>query len=446
MSHRRPSGLVTSRPGHRRGCAGRPLGRFLRTTLVGVLGGALLVGSALPAGAAPRNPTDGEIGAAQSEQEKAAAEVGRIAALVAGAEADLQRVGLQAEAAGTVYLLAEEALQAAQAEAEQTAAELAAAQTAVAAARARIGTFSRDSYMNGSNLSESAALLDSAGPGELIRRAALLSYVAENQVDVLDQLEVARVQQANADSAARKARDDMAAAEESARSAKVAADAQLAAQQNAYDQVSAQKAGYDRQLQEAQIRLLELQGARNAYQQWVADQQAAAAAERAEADRRAREAAAAARQAQNHTSNGGGGSSGSGYARPFSGIVTSCFGWRWGVNHNGLDVASAIGTPLYAPTSGTVERAGPATGFGLAVYLRGDDGAVYVYGHINDYFVTAGQRVRAGQQVAEVGNTGNSTGPHVHFEVHPNGAMYSGAVNPVPWLNARGITVGACGG
>jgi len=123
MSHRRPSGLVTSRPGHRRGCAGRPLGRLLRTTLVGVLGGALLVGSALPAGAAPRNPTDGEIGAAQSEQEKAAAEVGRIAALVAGAEADLQRVGLQAEAAGTVYLLAEEALQAAQAEAEQTAAE-----------------------------------------------------------------------------------------------------------------------------------------------------------------------------------------------------------------------------------------------------------------------------------------------------------------------------------
>lgn len=435
MSYRRPS-------------AGRPLGRLLRTMLVAVVAGAVLIGGALPAGAAPRNPSDSEIGAAQSEQEQAAAEVGRIAALVAGAEAELERVGVQAEAAGTAYLAAEEALLAAQAAAERTAADLEAAQAAVARAQALIGRFSRDSYMNGSNLSESAALLDSAGPGELIQRAALLDYVADNQVDALDQLEVARVHQANADSAARKARDEMAAAQESARTAKEAADAQLAAQQNAYEQVSAQKAEYDEQLQAAQIRLLELQGARNAYQQWVADQEAAAAAERAEADRRAREAAEAAEQAQNHASNGNSGSpgSGSGYARPFSGIVTSCFGWRWGVNHNGLDVASRIGTPLYAPISGTVERAGAATGFGLAVYLRGDDGAVYVYGHVNDYFVTAGQRVRVGQQIAEVGNTGNSTGPHVHFEVHPNGAMYSGAVNPVPWLRARGVPVGGCGG
>ncbi len=124
MSQRRPSGPATSRPGSRRTSAGRLVGRSLRTALVGVLAGAVLVGGALPAGAAPRNPTDGEIGAAQSEQEKAAAEVGRIAALVAGAEAELERVGVQAEAAGTAYLAAEEALLAAQAAAEQTAAEL----------------------------------------------------------------------------------------------------------------------------------------------------------------------------------------------------------------------------------------------------------------------------------------------------------------------------------
>lgn len=433
---------------HRRTSAGRPRGRLLRTTLGAVVAGAVLIGGALPAAAAPRNPSDSEIGAAQSEQEQAAAEVGRIAALVAGAEADLERVGVQAEAAGTAYLAAEEALLTAQAAAEQTAADLETAQAAVAAAQARIGRFSRDSYMNGSNLSESAALLDSDGPGELIQRAALLDYVADNQIDVLDQLEVARVYQANADSAARKARDQMAAAEEVARSAKAAADVQLAVQQAAYEQVSAQKAEYDAQLQAAQIRLLELQGARNAYQQWVAEQQAAEAAARAEAERAAQEAAAAAEEARNNASGDPGGGTGgsSGYVKPFSGIVTSCFGWRWGVNHNGLDVASPIGTPLYAPISGTVERAGPATGFGLAVYLRGDDGAVYVYGHINDYFVRAGDRVGVGQQIAEVGNRGNSTGPHVHFEVHPGGAMYSGAADPVPWFNARGIRVGGCGG
>jgi murein DD-endopeptidase MepM/ murein hydrolase activator NlpD len=93
-----------------------------------------------------------------------------------------------------------------------------------------------------------------------------------------------------------------------------------------------------------------------------------------------------------------------------------------------------------------VKRAGAATGFGQAVYILGDDGAVTVYGHVNRYFVSAGERVGAGEQIAEVGNRGQSTGPHLHFEVHPSGYMYSGQVDPVPWLNARGIYLGGCGG
>jgi murein DD-endopeptidase MepM/ murein hydrolase activator NlpD len=257
---------------------------------------------------------------------------------------------------------------------------------------------------------------------------------------------VAKVAQANADSAARAARDEMAAAEEAAQAAKAQADAQLATEQGAYAEVAAQKATYEAELQAAQIKLLELQGARDAHQQWVAQKQAEEAAAAAAAERSAREAAEGAAAARNNSSDGGGSGGSSGYAKPFSGRVTSCFGARWGTSHNGLDVASPIGTPLYAPISGTVKRAGSATGFGLAVYLLGDDGAVYVYGHINDYFVRTGDRVVAGEQIAEVGNRGNSTGPHVHFEVHPNGAMYSGASNPVTWLNARGIRVGACGG
>lgn len=453
MSHRRPIApvtlRVTGRPGYRWPGAGGPgRRRPLRTALVGVLVGVALIGSATPtiAAPAPPNPTDAQLGAAQSEQEAAAAEVGRIAGLVAVAAAELERVGIEAEAAGTAYMIAEEALVQAQSVAEQRAAELQAAAAAVSTAEARIARFSRDSYMNGSTLSTTAALLDSEGPGELIQRAALLDYVAANEVDVLGQLQVARVAQANADSAARAARDEMAAAEEAAQAAKAQADAQLAAQQSAYAEVAAQKATHEAELQAAQIRLLELQGARDAYQQWMADKQAEEAAAAAAAERSAREAAEAAAAARNTSSNGDSSGGSSGYAKPFSGRVTSCFGARWGTMHNGLDVASPIGTPLYAPISGTVKRAGSATGFGLAVYLLGDDGAVYVYGHINDYFVRTGDRVLAGEQIAEVGNRGNSTGPHVHFEVHPNGAMYSGASNPVPWLNARGIRVGACGG
>jgi len=91
-----------------------------------------------------------------------------------------------------------------------------------------------------------------------------------------------------------------------------------------------------------------------------------------------------------------------------------------------------------------VKRAGTATGFGLAVYILGDDGAVTVYGHVNRYFVNAGERVRAGEQIAEVGNRGQSTGPHLHFEVHPSGAMYGGAVNPGPWMRARGVALNGC--
>ena len=449
MSHRRPIGPATPRPGFHRPAAGRPA-RPLRSALVGVLTAGVLLVAATPAVAAPPpppNPSDSQIGAAQSEQDAAAAEVGRIAALVAGAEAELERVGVQAEAAGTAYELAQEALQQAQERAVRTAAELQAAADAVAAAEARIATFSHDSYMDGQSMSKTAALLDSEGPGELIQRAAMLDYVADNQIDLLGALEVAKVAQANADSAARKARDEMAAAEGAAEAAKVEADARLAAQQGAYAQVAAQKATYDQQLQAAQIHLLELQGARNAYDQWVAQRAAEEAAARAAAEQAARDAAAAAAAARDGATSGGSSSGGGGgYVQPAYGRISSCFGERWGVTHYGVDIAAPIGTPVYAATSGVVKRAGAATGFGLAVYILGDDGAVTVYGHVNEYYVSAGERVSAGEQIAEVGNRGQSTGPHLHFEVHTGGQLYSNQINPVPWLNARGVFLGGCGG
>ncbi|MFD2089962.1 M23 family metallopeptidase, partial [Blastococcus deserti] len=144
---------------------------------------------------------------------------------------------------------------------------------------------------------------------------------------------------------------------------------------------------------------------------------------------------------------GGAGSGGSGdYVAPTSGRVSSCYGARWGVTHFGVDIANGIGTPIYAATSGVVKRAGAATGFGQAVYILGDDGYVTVYGHVNRYFVSAGERVSAGEQIAEIGNRGQSTGPHLHFEVHAHGELYSDQLNPVPWLNARGVYIGGCGG
>ena len=422
--------------------------RGLRLGMAGVLAAAVLFGSAAPAMAVPAppvNPTDGQIADAQTAQDAAAAEVGRIAGLVAGAEAELERLTVQAEAAGATYLAAEEARDAAQAAADAAAAQLQAAADAVTVARGRIGDFSRTSYMNGSRLTTTRALLDAGGPAELVERAALLQYVGDQQVDVLGSLEIARVQQANAESAARATRDAAAAAEAQAAAAKQAADDQAATQQAAYAEVSAQKAQYEAQLDAANIQLLQLQGARDAFQQWQQQKAAEEAAAAAAAERAAREAATAAAQARAQTASASTSGGGSGpYVMPTSGRISSCFGSRWGTAHNGLDIAAPIGTAIYAAAGGVVERAGTATGFGYAVYILGDDGAVTVYGHVNRYFVSAGERVSAGEQIAEVGNRGQSTGPHLHFEVHPNGAMYTGAADPAPWLRARGLGVSGC--
>jgi murein DD-endopeptidase MepM/ murein hydrolase activator NlpD len=128
------------------------------------------------------------------------------------------------------------------------------------------------------------------------------------------------------------------------------------------------------------------------------------------------------------------------FVKPTNGVFTSGFGYRWGALHAGIDIATAVGTPIYAVADGLVIDAGPTAGYGAWVKLRHADGTVTLYGHVNSWLVSVGQRVMAGDQIATVGNRGNSTGPHCHFEVMPNG---QDRIDPVPWLSARGISVGA---
>jgi len=120
--------------------------------------------------------------------------------------------------------------------------------------------------------------------------------------------------------------------------------------------------------------------------------------------------------------------------------LTSGFGMRWGVLHAGIDLAAPMGTPEYAAMDGVVLRAGPASGFGLAVYIQHANGDVTVYGHMEKILVTDGQVVRAGQTIALLGENGQATGPHLHFEVHVGGMMGQ-KIDPIPWLRARGVTV-----
>jgi murein DD-endopeptidase MepM/ murein hydrolase activator NlpD len=124
---------------------------------------------------------------------------------------------------------------------------------------------------------------------------------------------------------------------------------------------------------------------------------------------------------------------------PAKGVWTSGFGYRWGVLHAGIDIANAIGTPILAAADGVVTDAGPTAGFGAWVKIRHSDGTVTLYGHVNTWLVSVGERVMAGDQIATIGNRGNSTGPHLHFSVLRNGTDY---VDPVPWLAQRGLSPG----
>jgi murein DD-endopeptidase MepM/ murein hydrolase activator NlpD len=125
-----------------------------------------------------------------------------------------------------------------------------------------------------------------------------------------------------------------------------------------------------------------------------------------------------------------------GAVQMITGRVTSGFGARWGSAHQGLDIAAPIGTPIRVPLAGTVISSGPASGFGLWVRVRHADGTVTVYGHINRSLVRVGEQVEAGQEIAEVGNRGQSTGPHLHIEVVTPGGT---KINPRPWLDEHGV-------
>ena len=123
---------------------------------------------------------------------------------------------------------------------------------------------------------------------------------------------------------------------------------------------------------------------------------------------------------------------------PTTGRYTSGYGPRWGTVHRGIDIANDLGTPIYAAMDGTVTAAGPAQGFGNWVVIKHDGGEETIYGHMRYYDVQVGQRVKAGQKIASIGSEGQSTGPHLHFEVKPDGVNHA---DPEAWLNQQGIRI-----
>ncbi|GIG60014.1 hypothetical protein Lfu02_43860 [Longispora fulva] len=124
---------------------------------------------------------------------------------------------------------------------------------------------------------------------------------------------------------------------------------------------------------------------------------------------------------------------------------TSPFGVRWGAPHVGVDLAASTGTPVMSAAAGTVEIATTYDwgGYGFVVIIDHGNGIQTLYGHNSQVNVTEGQHVEAGQTIALMGSTGNSTGPHCHFEVHTGGgAVLNGnAVDPEPFMLAHGVNL-----
>lgn len=124
-----------------------------------------------------------------------------------------------------------------------------------------------------------------------------------------------------------------------------------------------------------------------------------------------------------------------GWIWPTKGMFSSGYGWRWGRMHKGIDLANNVGTPIVAAKAGRITFSGwDDGGYGYKVLIEHADGSFSLYAHNSRLAVRVGQLVEQGDLISYMGSTGRSTGPHLHFEIHPPGR---GAINPMQFLPPR---------
>ncbi|WP_375386759.1 peptidoglycan DD-metalloendopeptidase family protein [uncultured Microbacterium sp.] len=414
----------------------------------------------LPRAFAADYPSWDDVQAAKSNEAAKAAEVANIQSLIQALNDDVARTQAAAIAASDVFYAAQQAFfeQARRADQLQQQADQQAALATDAANKA--GRVAAQLYRNGSDdtslqlfFAGSAASTDDL----LARLGTMDKLIARNEAVYADAV-TARDSAQNLSDTAAKARDErdrlqkdaeqkMAAAQQAADAAKAALDAQTANLATLQAQLAALQDTTSKTIADYQAGV---EAAR------IAEEQRQAAL-RAEAQRLADEAAAAA--AQNSGGGGGGGDggggggggggdNGSGWVRPNWGEESSSYGYRYvqcgngycsSGFHEGVDLAAGCYSGIFAATAGRVIYAGYNGGYGNYIKIDHGGGIATGYGHIapDGIFVGYGQWVNAGDQIAAEGNTGNSFGCHLHFEVYINGAT----VDPAPFMAARGISV-----
>jgi len=125
------------------------------------------------------------------------------------------------------------------------------------------------------------------------------------------------------------------------------------------------------------------------------------------------------------------------WIKPAIGPLSSLYAARWGTFHYGIDFAAAYGSTVKAASAGTVIRAGWYGGYGQIVIIDHGDGVTTRYGHNSELLVSVGDHVEAGDPISKVGSTGQSTGPHCHFEVRIDDVPE----DPLSWLEDHDVSV-----
>lgn len=420
--------------------------------LAGLLGTVLLDA---PSASAAKYPSWDDVMAARGQESAKQEQITTIRSIIDGlatqvkeAEAEAQRLGDEFYAAQSDAQDAAEKEQKLRADAEEHAkvAEQSAAQAGqLAAQMARHGGADVTASVLSGGESARDLLYDLGALSKLSEQSERVEAAATADAAV------ARSLTAQADRASAELDRLAAAAQERMDAAQAAADKV----QSAYTEQQDNKARLDAQLAtltSGRVRT-EAEFAKGEAERKAAIEKAA----REAAAARAREAAAAAAAANSGGGGGGGGApapsgggggsvgsgSGTGWVRPAGGYVISPYGYRVHpitgrvTKHDGLDLTSGCSTAIVAASAGTVDYVGWYGGYGNYVRINHGGGVKTAYGHIvnGGFRVSPGQQVSAGQLIALVGSTGNSTGCHLHYEVHINGAT----TDPAPFMAARGV-------
>lgn len=358
-----------------------------------LLAAVMLLGLVAPAGADTNSDARRKRDAARSRRAAVAKELNALQASDKELTAAVSALDGQVRATEANLASARQAVAAAERAQTQAEARLAETESRLGALKKAVVERAVAAYMRPNN---AAAELEAKDFNEASRRRVMLDQVASSDRKVIDDL--------------RAAQEDFTLERQRAEQARAVADKRRASVEGKLSQLKSARAEKERLAKALDLRIAEYRREADLV-----------AAQEAQLTELIRQREASGRASRGGSIDSGGRVSGAGVIWPCSGRVTSEYGYRWGRLHAGIDIAAPTGTPIRAAKAGEVIQSGTMGGYGNAIVIDHGGGFTTLYAHQSRLVARQGQSVRQGELIGYVGNTGNSTGPHVHFETRVNG-------------------------